>query len=118
MMLYYSLCCLTFVTAFLDLSPVTILPLNATAVRVSWTSSLSFDTCFYYTSSCNASGLVVTRYKRVLPAGVGAINITLDDEFDGYEHSFTLHYDTINCDQVPTPVNQADLVFGKGSYTL
>ena len=94
-------------------SPVTILPLNATAVRVSWTSSLSFNTFFQYTSSCSASGLVITRYTTVLPAGVGVIDITLDDEYDGYEHNFTLHYTATMYCGIYAPVTQVDFAFGK-----
>ena len=79
--------------------PVTILPLNATTVKISWTSSVFFSTSFQYSSSFNASGLVITHYKTVLPRNTGSIDVSLDDEFEGYEHSFTLHH-IYNCDQV------------------
>ena len=79
--------------------PVTILPLNATAVNISWTSSEFFSTSLQYSSSFNASGLVITHYKTVLPPNTGSIDVSLDDEFEGYEHSFTLHH-IYNCDQV------------------
>ncbi|CAI8028831.1 hypothetical protein GBAR_LOCUS16385, partial [Geodia barretti] len=79
--------------------PVTILPLNATTVTLSWTSSEFFSTSFQYNSSVNASGLVITHYKTVLQPNTGSIDVPLDDEFEGYEHSFTLSH-IYNCDQV------------------
>ena len=100
-----------FPSAQLDQSPVTILPLDSTTVRISWTSSDTFSTCFQYTSSCNASGLVITHYKTALQPGVGYLDITLDDEFNGYEHSFILHY-VIDCEKVTVPIFQADFSFG------
>ena len=98
--------------------PVTILPLNATTVRISWTSSEFFSSSFQYKSSVNASGLVITHYKTVLPHNTGSIDISLDDEYEGYEHSFTLRH-IYNCDQVigsTAPV--VKFAFGMCIYTL
>ena len=79
--------------------PVTILPLNATTVTISWTPSEFFSTSFQYNSSVNTSGLVITHHNTVLQPNTGSIDVPLDDEFEGYEHSFTLSH-IYNCDQV------------------
>ena len=77
----------------LDPAPVTILPLNATSVRISWTSSAAYSTCIEYSSVYNSSGLVITEYTEIVPPkGKESLDITLDDQFDTYEHHFAVHY--------------------------
>ena len=96
--------------------PVTILPLNATTVKISWTSRVFFSTSLQYSSSFNTSGLVITHYKTVLPPNTGSIDVSLDDEFEGYEHSFTLRH-IFNCDQVILLTAPAvKFAFGMYSY--
>ena len=51
----------------------------------------------------------MTQHTEVLPPGVGSADISLDDEFDGYKHNFTLHY-VVECD---APVFETNYVFGK-----
>ena len=77
----------------LDPSPVTIFPLNATSVRISWTSSATYSTCIEYSSIYNSSALVITEYTEIVPPrGKESLDITLDDQFDDYEHHFAVHY--------------------------
>ena len=93
-----------------DPLPVTLLPLDATAVTVSWNSSPTFPTSLHYSSSLTTTGLVMTQHTEVLPPGVGSADISLDDEFDGYKHNFTLHY-VVECD---APVLfETNYTFGK-----
>ena len=92
-----------------DPLPVTLLPLNATAVTVSWNSSPTFPTSLHYSSSLTTTGLVMTHHTEILPPGLGSTDISLDDEFDGCKHNFTLHY-VVECD---APVFETNYVFGK-----
>ena len=92
-----------------DPLPVTFLPLNATAVTVSWNSSPTIPTSLHYSSSMATTGLVMTQHTENLPPGVGSTVISLDDEFDGYKHTFTLHY-VVECD---AHVFETNYVFGK-----
>ena len=94
----------------LDPSPVTIVPLNATSARISWTSHGSLSIHLQYTSSFNTTGLVITRHTSVLPSHTGSVDISLDDEFDGYEHSFTLNY-ILEYD-ITVPIIEANFSFG------
>ena len=91
---------------------VTIHPVNATAVRVSWTGSPHFSTSLQYTSYFTATASVMTQYGTVLVPNVTSSGVTLDDPVDGYGHNFTLHY-IISSGLKIAPVTRALFVFGK-----
>ena len=91
---------------------VTIHPVNATAVRISWSGSPYFSTSLQYTSYFTATGSVMSQYETVLAPDVTSTDITLDDAVDGYGHNFTLQY-IITCDLITGPVTTATFTFGK-----
>ena len=75
-----------------QLESVTIHPVNAIAVRIQWSAHQHLSTSLRYTGYFTATGVVMSRYEKVLPPGVEAHELTLDDTVEGYEHNFTLHY--------------------------
>ena len=74
---------------------VTVLPVNATAVRVSWSGSAHLRTTILYTVYYSTS--IMRQYERVFPPGVTTADIALEDDItlnDVYVHNFTLYYIT------------------------
>ena len=94
---------------------VTFHPVNATAVRVSWSDDSHHSTSLQYTSIFTATGAVISRYVTVLPPPVNDAVVAIDTDRDGYEQNFTLHY--ISTDDLmipaPAPVTIATFAFGK-----
>ena len=87
---------------------VTIHPVSATAVRISWRNKYLSTTVRYF-SYFNATGAEMSRYDTVLPPDVASTDVSLDDSVPGYQHTFTLQH-IIACD---TPVTTATFDFGK-----
>lgn len=48
----------------------------------------------------------MTHYETVLPPGVAATEVSLDDAVEGYEHNFTLYYNMLR-DDTTFPANFA-----------
>ena len=71
---------------------VTIHPVNATAVRISWRGSQYHSTTVRYLSYFNATGAEMSRYDTVLPPDVASTEVSLDDSVPGYQHTFTLQH--------------------------
>ena len=91
---------------------VKFLPVNGTAVRISWTGSVHLPTSIIYTVYC--STIIIIQYERVYPPGVTFADIVLEDDItltDVYVHSFTLYY--IFPDGVTPNQTVAIFTFGK-----
>ena len=73
---------------------VRFLPVNATAVRISWGGSVHLPTFIIYTVYCSTN--VVKKNERVYPPGVTTADIVLGDDTiltcTSYVYNFTLHY--------------------------
>ncbi|CAI8049107.1 hypothetical protein GBAR_LOCUS27045, partial [Geodia barretti] len=80
---------------------VRFLPVNATAVRISWSGSVHLPTSIIYTVYCSTN--VVRKNERVYPPGVTSVDIVLEDDIiltcTSYVHNFTLYYG----DVIPSP---------------
>ena len=91
---------------------VTVLPVNATAVRVSWSGSAHLHTTILYTVYYSTS--IMRQYERVYPPGVTSADIALEDDItlnDVYVHNFTLYYitpDNVTPDQDDLTVEMFD----------
>ena len=76
---------------------VRFLPVNATAVRISWSGSVHLPTSIIYTVYCSTN--VVRKNERVYPPGVTSVDIVLEDDIiltcTSYVHNFTLYYGAI-----------------------
>ena len=75
-------------TALIDV--VSITPLNATTVRLTWSGNYGFPTTLQYTSYYNVTGSVMSQYEEDFPPEVSSTDITLNDHKTGYDHVFTL----------------------------
>ena len=74
---------------------VTVLPVNATTVRVSWSDRVRLHTTILYTVYYSTS--IMRQYERVFPPGVTSADIAIEDDItlnDVYVHNFTLYYIT------------------------
>ena len=73
---------------------VRFLPVNTTAVRISWSGSVHLSTFIIYTVYCSTN--VVKKNERVYPPGVTSADIVLEDDIiltcTSYVHNFTLYY--------------------------
>ena len=91
---------------------VTVLPVNATTVRVSWSGSVHLRTIILYTVYYSTS--VMRQYETVYPPGVTSADIPLEDDItlnDVYVHNFTLYYitpDNVTPDQDDLTVEMFD----------
>ena len=92
---------------------VRFLPLNATAVRISWSGSIHFPTSVLYTVYCSTT--IMRQYEGIYPPGVTyTADIVLEDDItltDIYIHNFTLYY--IFPDGVTPNQTVAIFTFGK-----
>ena len=96
---------------------VRFLPVNATAVRISWSGSVHLSTSIIYTVYC--STIIMRQYEKVYPPGVTFADIVLEDDItltDLYVHNFTLHY--IFPDDVIPNKTVAIFTFGKEVFSL
>ena len=78
---------------------VTISPVNATAVTISWSGSTHLHTRLQYTTHCSPTGSVVSQHVSVVDPGVSSAVITTRDDITlgvQYDHHFTLQYITTN----------------------
>ena len=89
---------------------VTIHPVNATAVKITWSGSTHLSTSLQYTSFFTDTGAVMSQYETTVPLGVALIEVILNDDIMGYEHNFTLHY---VMDHGEANVTYESFVFGK-----
>ena len=53
----------------------------------------------------------MSHYEMVLPPDVAAIEVSLDDTVEGYEHNLTLYYD-LKCDDTADRQTMATYAFG------
>ncbi|CAI8054449.1 hypothetical protein GBAR_LOCUS29715, partial [Geodia barretti] len=96
---------------------VRFLPVNATAVRISWSGSVHLSTSIIYTVYC--STIIMRQYERVYSHGVTFADIVLEDDItltDIYVHNFTLHY--ILPDDVTPNQTVAIFTFDKGVFQV
>ena len=91
---------------------VTIHPVSATAVRISWRGNKYLSTTVRYLSYFNATGAEMSHYDTVLPPDVASTEVSLDDSVPGYQHTFTLQH-IIACGNRTTPVTTATFHFGQ-----
>ena len=93
---------------------VTFLPVNATAVRMTWSGSVHLPTTVHYTSSLSNTGTIMNQYERIYPPGTTSDVLVLDDDdvtlADEYVHNFSLHYIIRN--DVPGPSTITQFTFG------
>ena len=82
--------------------------MNATTVSVTWCGSTHLETSLRYTSYSDC-GILMTQYIIIITHSVISTEITLNDEFDGYEHVFELQY--ISTEE--TPITIVNFSFGK-----
>ena len=102
---------------------VRFLPVDATAVRISWSGSARLPTSIIYTVYCSTT--VVRKNERVYPPGVTSADIVLEDDIiltcTSYVHNFTLYYGAVPShyygDVIPSPGNNPSTMttftFGK-----
>ena len=98
---------------------VTIHPVNATAVKVSWSNHPHHNTSLHYTSYFTATGAMISHHETVLLADVDSTDVAIDLDRDGYEHNFTLQY-IKTCHVTPSPVIKKyfQIQFGPIDYCL
>ena len=89
---------------------VTFSTVNATAVSITWSGIIHLSTSLIYTSYSDC-GILMTQYIIVLPPSVISTEVTLNDNFAGYEHLFMLQYISTKV----TPVTTEPFAFGKYS---
>ena len=87
---------------------VTFSTVNATAVSITWSGSTHLSTSLKYTSY-SGRGILMTQYIIVLPPSVISTEVTLNDNFAGYEHVFMLQY--ISTEE--SPITTATFSFGE-----
>ena len=94
---------------------VRFLPLNATAVRISWSGSVHLPTSIIYTVYCSTT--VVKKNERVYPPGVTSADIVLEDDIiltcTSYVHNFTLYYGDVIPSPGSNPSTLTTFTFGK-----
>ena len=93
---------------------VTITPLNATAVNVSWSGSTHLSTTFEYIVYCTSSGSVMSEHSAGFQPGVSSTALEMEDDitFDfKYQHKFHLNY--FEGSGTPGPVTTTTFSFGK-----
>ena len=99
-----------FSATVLSLPLLSIHPVKATAVLVSWAYIHSIPTILQYTSYFTTTGSVISQQEIVLGAGVTSTVVSLDEGVDGYQHNFTLKY---SCGVIENPIATATFTFGK-----
>ena len=94
---------------------VRFLPVNATAVRISWSGSVHLPTSIIYTVYCSTT--VVKKNERVYPPGVTSADIVLEDDIiltcTSYVHNFTLYYGDVITSPGNNPSTLTTFTFGK-----
>ena len=94
---------------------VRFLPVDATAVRISWSGSAHLPTSIIYTVYCSTT--VVRKNERVYPPGVTSADIVLEDDIiltsTSYVHNFTLYYGDANPSPGNNPSTLTTFTFGK-----
>ena len=94
---------------------VRFLPVNATAVRISWSGSVHLPTYIIYTVICSTN--VVRNNERVYPPEVTSADIELEDDIiltcTSYVHNFTLYYGDVIPLQGNNPSTLTTFTFGK-----
>ena len=96
---------------------VTIHPVSATAVRISWRGNKYLSTTVRYLSYFNATGAEMSHYDTVLPPDVASTEVSLDDSVPGYQHTFTIQH-IIACGNRTTPVTTATFDFGQSKHYI
>ena len=74
---------------------MTITPVNATAVNVSWSGSTHLSTTFEYIVYCTSSASVMSERSAGFSPGVSSTALEMEDDitFDfKYQHKFHLSY--------------------------
>ena len=98
---------------------VTITPLNATAVNVSWSGSTHLSTTFEYIVYCTSSGSVMSERSAGLQPGVSSTALEMEDDitFDfKYQHKFRLNY--FDESSAPGPVTTTTFSFGNDIQSI
>ena len=102
---------------------VTILPVNATGVRISWSGSVHLHTTILYSIYCFTTA--IRQNERVFPPGVTSADFVIEDDIVlscTYVHNFTLFYIIANerDDVVPSQGNPPSTLatYGKEYYVV
>ena len=93
---------------------MTITPLNATAVNISWSGSTHLSTTLEYIVYCTSSGSVMSERSAGFQPGVSSTALEMEDDitFDfKYQHKFHLNY--FDGSGAPGPVSTTTFSFGK-----
>ena len=93
---------------------VTITPVNATAVNVSWSGSTHLSTRLQYFVYCTSSGSVMSEHLAGFSPGVSSAALEMEDDITldfKYQHKFHLNY--FDGSGAPGPVTTTTFSFGK-----
>ena len=70
---------------------LTVQPVNASSVRVSWSNNPCVPTSLTYTSHFTATGSAVSGHELVLPSQQTSAVVSVSER-PGHLHNFTIHY--------------------------